>query len=37
LLPVELVFWLGFALPFGLVLGAARAIVIVIALSGKGP
>jgi hypothetical protein len=34
LLPVELVFWLGFALPFGLVLGAARAIVIVIALSG---
>jgi hypothetical protein len=32
LLPIELVFWLGFALPFGFIFGAARAIVIVIAL-----
>jgi hypothetical protein len=37
LLPFELFFWLGFALPVALVFGAARAIVIVIALSGKGP
>jgi hypothetical protein len=37
LLPLEIVFWLGFALPFGFVLGSARAIVIVIALVGKGP
>ena len=32
LLPFELLFWLGFSLPFGFVFGAARAIVIVIAL-----
>jgi hypothetical protein len=32
LLPFELLFWLGFSLPFGVVFGAARAIVIVIAL-----
>lgn len=32
LLPFEIVFWLGFALPFALVFGAARAIVIAIAL-----
>lgn len=32
LLPFELIFWLGFALPLGILLGAARAIVIVIAL-----
>jgi hypothetical protein len=37
LLPVELFFWLGFALPFGLVLGAARAIVIVMTFCGQGP
>jgi hypothetical protein len=36
LLPFELVFWLGFALPFGFVFGAARAIITVIALAGKG-
>jgi hypothetical protein len=30
LLPVELFFWLGFALPFGFVLGAARAALTVV-------
>jgi hypothetical protein len=32
LLPVELVFWIGFALPWGLVLGVARTVVILVAL-----
>jgi hypothetical protein len=30
LLPVELFFWFGFALPFGFVLGAARAALTVV-------
>lgn len=35
LLPVELVFWIGFALPFGPLLGLARtALVIAIVVSG---
>ena len=35
LLPVELVFWVGFALPFGPVLGLARtALVVVVLVSG---
>ncbi|MFC4782881.1 hypothetical protein ACT8ZV_00270 [Nocardioides sp. MAHUQ-72] len=35
LLPVELVFWVGFALPFGPVLGVARtALVIAVLVSG---
>jgi hypothetical protein len=33
LLPFELVFWLGFSLPLGFVLGAARAVAIVVALA----
>jgi hypothetical protein len=31
LVPVELVFWIGFALPFGPVIGLARTILIVVA------
>ncbi len=35
LLPVELVFWIGFALPFGPVLGLARtALVIAVLMAG---
>jgi hypothetical protein len=33
LLPVELVFWAGFALPFGFVLGLARTALVVVALA----
>jgi hypothetical protein len=36
LLPMELVFWVGFALPFGFVLGAARTCLILVALSPLG-
>lgn len=35
LLPVELVFWIGFALPFGPALGLARAVLL--ALAARGP
>ena len=36
LLPVELVFWIGFALPFGLLLGLARtALVVAILVAGN--
>lgn len=31
LLPLELVFWVGFALPFGLLLGLLRAVLLFIA------
>jgi hypothetical protein len=41
ILPVELVFWVGFALPFAFVLGALRTVLILVALSplaqGGGP
>jgi hypothetical protein len=30
LLPLELVFWIGFALPYALVLGAARTVLVVV-------
>lgn len=30
ILPIELVFWIGFALPFGPVLGIARTVLIVV-------
>jgi hypothetical protein len=30
LLPIELAFWIGFALPFGLVLGLARTVLILL-------
>lgn len=33
LLPVELVFWIGFALPFGFVFGLARTVLVVLALA----
>jgi hypothetical protein len=33
LLPVELLFWIGFALPFGVVLGLARTVIVLVALS----
>ena len=32
LFPVELVFWIGFALPFGPVLGVARTVLVIVAL-----
>ena len=32
LLPVELVFWIGFALPFGPVLGLVRTVLVVVVL-----
>jgi len=32
LLPLELVFWMGFALPYGLLLGVARTILILVSL-----
>lgn len=36
LLPIELVFWIGFALPFGPLLGLARtALVVAILVSGN--
>ncbi len=31
LLPFELVFWIGFALPFGLLLGLARVVLLLLA------
>ena len=34
LLPLELAFWIGFALPFGFVLGLARTVLVVLALVG---
>jgi hypothetical protein len=33
LLPVELVFWIGFALPFAVVLGLVRTAIVLVALS----
>ena len=36
LLPVELVFWIGFALPFGPLLGLARTALVVAILLGLG-
>lgn len=33
LLPLELVFWIGFALPFGPVLGLVRTVLVVLALT----
>jgi len=33
LLPLELVFWIGFALPFAFVIGAARTVLVVMARS----
>ena len=32
LLPLELAFWIGFALPYGLLLGAARTVLILVSL-----
>jgi hypothetical protein len=32
LVPLELAFWIGFALPYGLVLGAARTVLILVSL-----
>jgi hypothetical protein len=33
ILPVELLFWIGFALPFGVVLGIVRTVIVLVALS----
>lgn len=35
LLPFELVYWVGFALPFGLVLGAVRTLLVILVLTGR--
>ena len=35
LLPLELIYWIGFALPFGPLLGAIRTIAVVLALTGR--
>jgi len=32
LVPFELVYWIGFALPFGLLFGAARTVLVIVAL-----
>ena len=32
ILPVELLFWIGFALPYGVVLGLVRTVVVLVAL-----
>jgi hypothetical protein len=34
LLPFELAYWIGFALPFGLILGAIRTVLVVVSLLG---
>lgn len=36
LLPLELVFWIGFALPYGLLLGLARTVAILASLVSLG-
>ena len=33
ILPLELIFWIGFALPYGLILGIARTILVVVYLA----
>lgn len=35
LLPFELIYWIGFALPFGPILGAIRTIPLILALTGR--
>ena len=35
LLPFELIFWIGFALPFGPILGAIRTVLVIVALAGR--
>jgi len=35
LLPVEFVFWIGFALPFGPIVGVARTVLVDIALTER--
>ncbi len=35
LVPFELVYWIGFALPFGLIFGTIRTVLVVIALVGE--
>ena len=35
LLPLELTFWVGFALPFGFVFGLARTVVVVVELARR--
>ena len=35
LLPIELLFWFGFALPFGLALGAVRGMATIVALANQ--
>ncbi|MBA3585827.1 MAG: hypothetical protein H0W36_15170 [Gemmatimonadetes bacterium] len=35
LLPIELAYWLGFALPFGPVLGALRTAAVVVSVRGR--
>lgn len=35
LLPFELIFWIGFALPFGPILGAIRTVLVILAINGR--
>ncbi|MGI8519746.1 MAG: hypothetical protein ACR2MC_03925 [Actinomycetota bacterium] len=35
LLPFELIYWIGFALPFGPFLGAIRTALVILALTGR--
>lgn len=35
LLPFELAFWVGFALPIGPILGAARTVLVILVLTGR--
>jgi hypothetical protein len=35
LLPFELIYWIGFALPFGPILGTIRTVLVIVALTGR--
>jgi hypothetical protein len=35
LLPFEMVYWIGFALPFGPILGTIRTVLVIVALTGR--
>ena len=35
LLPFELIYWIGFALPYGPIVGAIRTIAVILALNGR--
>ena len=35
ILPFELIYWIGFALPFGPILGAIRTVLVIVALTAR--